>query len=289
MAETAVFEQERKRMWGIAYRITGSVMDADDAVQEAWLRWRSRPDDEARNPQAYLTTVVTRICYDRLTSAQARREVYAGPWLPEPVVGTPPPEEQAALGESVSLALMLVLERLSPAERIAFVLHDVFDVPFPQIAEAVGRSAAAVRQLASRARRRVRAESPQQPGDRAEHRRAVDAFVRAVTSGDLDDLLRILDPEVVWRSDGGGIVQAVRFPVVGARRVANLVTGFARAYDPDGTRLRVCEVNGAPGVLLTDRTRDLTGVLGCTVDGGRVVALHLIVNPEKLRHVACHT
>lgn len=155
MAEQAEFEQERSRLWGIAYRITGSVADAEDAVQDAWLRWQALPDGAADSPRAYLTTVVSRLCYDRLTSARARRETYTGTWLPEPVVTQDGPEERVTLDESVGTALLTVLERLTPAERTAFVLHDVFAVPFGEIAEAVGRTPEAVRRLASRDRKSV--------------------------------------------------------------------------------------------------------------------------------------
>ncbi|GIH76006.1 RNA polymerase sigma factor SigJ [Planobispora longispora] len=287
MAELADFEEQRGRLWGIAYRITGSVMDADDAVQEAWLRWQSLPAGEADNPQAYLTRVVSRICYDRLGSARARREVYVGPWLPEPLVTDDvSPEDRVTVDESVAMALLTVLERLTPAERTAFILHDVFAVPFPEIAGVVGRSPDSVRQLASRARKRVRAEAPHRPIDLAEHRRVVEAFVGAVTGGDFENLLSVLDPDVVWRSDGGGKVIAARVPVTGAERVAGLVRRFARGFDPDSTRIAVREVNGAPGLVVADAARRWKSVLAFTVTGGRLVEVIMIANPDKLRHVA---
>ncbi|MEE1940698.1 RNA polymerase sigma factor SigJ [Streptomyces sp. TRM 70361] len=286
MAELAAFEEQRGRLWGIAYRLTGSVMDADDAVQEAWLRWQALPDGAADNPRAYLTTVVSRICYDRLGSARARRETYPGPWLPEPVVTDPGPEERATLDESVGLALLAVLERLTPAERTAFVLHDVFGVPFPQIAEVVGRSPQAVRQLASRARGRVRDQAPHRSADRAEHRRVVDAFLTAAAGGDLAALARVLDPDVVWHSDGGGRVTAARVPVAGAERVLRLLAGIARQYDPETASLLPRDVNGAPGVVFADRSRGLVGVFALTVHEGRITRVDLVVNPDKLRHVA---
>jgi RNA polymerase sigma-70 factor, ECF subfamily len=164
MADLADFERERKRLWGIAYRITGSVADAEDAVQETWLRWERLPDGEVEDPRSYLTTVISRLCYDQLGSARARRESYVGPWLPEPVVTESGPEDRVTLDESVGLAMLTVLERLTPAERTAFILHDVFAVPFKEIADVVGRTPDSVRQLASRARRRVRAEAPRRTG-----------------------------------------------------------------------------------------------------------------------------
>jgi RNA polymerase sigma-70 factor, ECF subfamily len=282
MAELAVFEEQRDRLWGVAYRITGSVADAEDAVQDSWLRWQALPDGTADDPKAYLTTVVSRICYDRLTSARARRESYPGPWLPEPVVTQAGPEERVTLDDTVGTAMLTVLERLTPAERTAFILHDVFGVSFPEIADVVGRTPEAVRQLASRARRRVRAEEPRRTVDRKEHREAVDAFLAAVTAGDFDALLNVLDPGVVWTSDGGGKVFAARVPVVGAEKVALFVSRVARDLVPDRMRVLAREVNGAPGLIVTD---DLTGVIAVysfTVHGGRVTGVDAILNPDKL-------
>ncbi|MDT3398493.1 RNA polymerase sigma factor SigJ [Streptomyces sp. B1866] len=285
MAEPAAFEEQRTRLWGVAYRITGSVADADDAVQEAWLRWQALPSGRVADPRAYLTTVVSHICYDQLGSARARRESYVGPWLPEPVVTEAGPEDRVTLDESVGLALLTVLERLTPAERTAFVLHDVFAVPFPEVAEAVGRSPEAVRQLASRARRRVRAEAPRRSVDREQHRRAVDAFLSAVLGGDLDALLAVLDPEAVWRSDGGGKVAAARVPIVGAAQVARFALRLARALDPHTSRIAVRDVNGAPGLVLADPVRGWAGVYGITVYDGRITEVDAVVNPDKLRHL----
>ncbi|MFJ2650197.1 RNA polymerase sigma factor SigJ [Streptomyces sp. NPDC087420] len=285
MADPAEFEEQRTRLWAIAYRVTGSVADADDAVQETWLRWQGLPDGEVHDPRAYLTTVVSRICYDQLGSARARREVYVGPWLPEPVVTESGPEERATLDESVGVALLTVLERLTPAERTALILHDVFAVPFPEIAEVVGRTPDSVRQLASRARRRVRAEAPRRSVDRDEHRRAVDAFLAAVMGGDFDGLLRILDPDVVWRSDGGGLVTAARLPVLGHEKAARFAVRLTRGYDPETMSVLARDVNGAPGLILTDPTGAPSVVFAFTVHGGRITGIDAILNPEKLRHL----
>ncbi|MDX3228020.1 RNA polymerase sigma factor SigJ [Streptomyces sp. ME19-01-6] len=285
MAEPAVFEQHRDRLWAIAYRITGSVADADDAVQESWLRWDALPEGRAEDPRAYLTAVVSRICYDQLGSARARRESYPGPWLPEPVVADGGPEDRVTLDESVGLALLTVLERLTPAERTAFILHDVFAVPFPEIAEVVGRSPESVRQLASRARRRVRSDAPRRSVDPGEHRRAVDAFLRAGMEGDMDALLEILDPRVVWRSDGGGKVIAARVPVHGGEKVARLTLGLTRRFDPATMVVHAREVNGAPGLVLVDSGRALAMVFGFTVHQGRITAIDAVLNPDKLRHL----
>ncbi|MGV9314986.1 RNA polymerase sigma factor SigJ [Streptomyces sp. NPDC003691] len=285
MAELSEFENHRQRLWAIAYRITGSVADAEDAVQETWLRWQKLPDGTADEPGAYLTTVVSRICYDQLTSARARRESYVGPWLPEPVVTEGGPEERATLDESVGTALLTVLERLSPPERTALVLHDVFAVPFPEIADVVGRSSDSVRQLASRARRRVRDEAPRRSIDRAEHRRTVEAFLAAVTGGDLEGLLEVLDPEVVWRSDGGGKVFAARVPVVGRARVAQFVSGLLRNFVPGQAWIAIHDVNGAPGLVAADPVEGWSAVYSFTVHEGRVVGVDCSLNPDKLGHL----
>ncbi|MGQ4516954.1 RNA polymerase sigma factor SigJ [Streptomyces sp. DW26H14] len=285
MAEPAIFEQERDRLWGIAYRITGSVADADDALQDAWLRWEPLPDDEVRAPRAYLTTVVSRICYDQLTSARARREAYVGTWLPEPLVTEAGPEERVTLDDSVGTAMLFVLERLTPAERTAFILHDVFSVPFADIADAVGRSPDSVRQLASRGRRRVRAEAPRRSVDRRESRRAVDAFLKAVMAGDFDALLEVLDPDAVLRSDGGGRVTAARLPVIGGEKVATFMTRILRNFDPDRMRLVARDVNGAPGALLYDVLTGPVAVWSFTVGEGRIRTIDGVLNPDKLGHV----
>ncbi|MFF2846553.1 RNA polymerase sigma factor SigJ [Streptomyces sp. NPDC058001] len=293
MAELSLFEQQSDRLWGIAYRITGSVADADDAVQETWLRWQGLPDGDVIDPRAYLTTVISRICYDQLGSARARRESYIGPWLPEPVLTDAGPEDRVTLDESVGMAMLTVLERLTPAERTAFILHDVFAVPFPEIAEVVGRTPDAVRQLASRARRHVRAEAPRRSVDPDEHRRAVEAFLAAVMGGDLEALLEILHPDVVWRSDGGGKVTAARLPVVGQDKVARFVQGLLRSFDLATVRLAVHEVNGATGVVLSAPAGSLPGgavgargmVFAFTVDGGRIAEINAVINPDKLRHL----
>ncbi|MEE4590497.1 RNA polymerase sigma factor SigJ [Streptomyces sp. DSM 41524] len=285
MAELTAFEEQRDRLWAVAYRITGSVADADDAVQETWLRWQALPVDEVADPRAYLTTVISRICYDLLGSARVRRERYVGPWLPEPVVAAGGPEDRVTLDESVGLALLTVLERLTPAERTAFILHDVFSVPFPEIAEVVGRSPESVRQLASRARKRVRAEAPRRSVDREEHRRAVDAFLRAVMGGDMDGLLEILDPEVVWRSDGGGKVAAARLPVLGNEKVARFAQRLARGFDPATMLVHHRDVNGAPGLVIVDSASGQAVVFAFSVHQGLITEIDAIVNPDKLRHL----
>ncbi|MFE7267621.1 RNA polymerase sigma factor SigJ [Streptomyces sp. NPDC057592] len=286
-------EANRRYLGAVAYRLLGSFTDAEDVLQEAWLRWRAADRSEIADPRAFLTTVVTRLCYDQLSSARARRESYVGEWLPEPSVshqGSPTasalPAELAELGESVSLALLTVLEQLTPAERAAFVLHDVFAVGFDEIAATLGRTLEATRQLASRARRKVRDGGRRATADPAEHRRAVEAFAAAATSGDILGLMAVLDPEVAWHADGGGIVRAATRPVVGADRVARLVLGIVARWFTPGADIRPALVNGEPGLLWHDGAGTVGGVLAFIVAGGRITDAYVVVNPEKL---ACVT
>ncbi|MFG1972445.1 RNA polymerase sigma factor SigJ [Nonomuraea fuscirosea] len=283
-ARLADFEAHRTHLWGVAYRIMGTRADADDALQEAWLRWQRATPGAVEDVRAYLTTTVSRICYDALTSARARRESYVGEWLPEPVVREPGPEDRATMDESVSLALLAVLERLSAAERTAFVLHDVFAVPFDEIARVLGRSDDAVRQLASRARGRVREYAPRRTGDRVAHRKAVAAFAAAATTGDLSGLVAVLDPDVVWRADGGGVVGAALVPVVGAQRVARLVRGLIERWYA-GMTSEFTEVNDAPGVVVRNADGTVDSVLAFTVADGRITEVCHVRNPAKLTGV----
>jgi RNA polymerase sigma-70 factor (ECF subfamily) len=280
------FEQHRRYLGAVAYRMLGSVYDAQDAVQEAWLRWSEVDAAAVHDPRAYLTTVVTRLCYDQLGSARARREAYYGEWLPEPLVDEEPsPQDRAERGEEISLALMALLERLSPAERAAFVLHDVFGVEFPQIAVTLERTEAAVRQLASRARKQVKEQTPRRSVDRAAHRQAVEAFAAAVGKGDIIGLMKVLDPEVVWHSDGGGIVTAGVRPIEGADRVSRLVVGLVQKYWEPGMYLEQIEVNGELGVGFFRLDGSCVGVLAFCVADGLITESHIQVNPEKLARV----
>jgi RNA polymerase sigma-70 factor (ECF subfamily) len=287
VVEVDEFETHRRYLGAVAYRMLGSLADAEDTVQEAWLRWSAEDRSEVTNPRAYLTTIVTRLCYDQLGSARVRREAYFGEWLPEPLVDdAPTPQDRAERGEEISLAMMAVLERLSPAERAAFVLHDVFGVDFPQIAATLERSEPAVRQLASRARKQVKAASPRHSVDRAAHRQAVEAFAAAVTAGDIIGLMKVLDPETVWHSDGGGIVTAGARPIFGADKVSRLVMGLREKYfTTQGSRAVLVEVNGEPGVAFYYADGTPGGVLAVCVEDGLITTAHIVVNPEKLRHL----
>ena len=278
------FERHRGHLRAVGYRMLGSVSEADDAVQEAWLRLDRSDPGGTDDMRGWLTVVVGRICLDILRRRKSRREELAGSWLPEPVVRTPDdtdPEYDTAMADSVGLALLVVLESLSPAERLSFVLHDVFGVPFDEIAPLVERSPAAARQLASRARRRVRAEAPEPDADLAVQRRAVDAFLAASRDGDFEGLLRILDPDVVVRVDGGpNAPKAFRQPpVVGAENVARQ----ALLFRSSAAHSEVVMVNGAPGLIVRFPARTLLGAF--TVVDGRIVEINIIADREKLRGV----
>ncbi|TLP54590.1 sigma-70 family RNA polymerase sigma factor [Microbispora tritici] len=282
----AGFEALRPRLLGVAYGLLGSLDEAEDVVQDAWLRLRRHREEggaEIGDVVGWLVVTVSRLALDVLRSARHRREEYVGPWLPEPVLtgpvaGGPGPAERVTLDESISMAMLVVLESLSPAERTAFVLHDVFGLTFAEVGEAVGRSPAACRQLAARARTHVASRAPRFDVDPSAHRRVVDAFARACLGDDIGALLALLDPEVVLRSDGGGVVRAARRPVLGAAKVARLLTGLRRF---GRFELAPASVNGRPG-LLRYREGRLVTVIGLTVAGGRITAVDMVLNPEKL-------
>jgi RNA polymerase sigma-70 factor (ECF subfamily) len=278
------FEQHRPQLRTIAYRMLGSVNETEDAVQEAWLRL-SRSDDAAiENLGAWLTTVVGRVCLDLLRQRRSRREDYVGSWLPEPVVSLDDhtdPEQEALIADSVGLALLVVLETLTPAERLAFVLHDMFAVPFEEIAEIVNRSPAATRQLASRARRRVRGAEPHPDADLEQQRDVVDAFLAAARAGDFDALIAVLDPDVVFRIDSGPDRRRAQLPIEGAENVAQQVMTYARL----ATLARPALVNGAAGFVVGSPQNPFA-VVGFTVSNGRIAAIDLIRDPDKLPHFA---
>ncbi|HEX7172011.1 MAG TPA: RNA polymerase sigma factor SigJ [Candidatus Limnocylindria bacterium] len=276
------FERHRGHLRAVGYRMLGSVTEADDAVQEAWLRLDRGDPGGTDDLRGWLTVVVGRICLDTLRRRKSRREQLAGSWLPEPIVRTATdagPERDALMADSVGLALLVVLESLTPAERLSFVLHDVFGVPFDEIAPVVERSPAATRQLASRARRRVRAQAPEPDADLAVQRRAVDAFLAAARDGDFEGLLRVLDPDVVLRVDGGPNAPRPfsRPPLVGAEAVARGARGFRGA----APRAEPVLVNGAAGLLV--RFPALSILAAFTVSNGRIVEIDIIADPAKLR------
>jgi RNA polymerase sigma-70 factor (ECF subfamily) len=277
----AEYLQARPRLVGIAHGILGDLGEAEDVAQEAWLRLCRAPGP-IDSVTAWLVVTTSRLALDAVTSARRRRETYVGPWLPEPIVEpadtAPDPADRVTLGEAVHTAVLVVLERLSPAERTAFVLHDVFGLPFAEIAEVVGRTPAAVRQLATRARRHVHDSTPRFDADPALHRQVADAFAAACEGADLAALLRLLDPDVVLTSDGGGAARAARNPVLGADRVARFLVGIGRRQP---LQLLPALVNGAPGLLL-GRGGELIAAVSLSVSDGRVTALDMVLNPGKL-------
>ena len=278
------FEEHRPHLRTVAYRMLGSVSESDDAVQEAWLRLARTGAAGVDNLGGWLTTVVGRISLDMLRARRARREEYVGSWLPEPVVTLEEPaspEDEALIANSVGLALLIVLETLTPAERLAFVLHDMFAVPFDEIGAIAGRSPDAARQLASRGRRRVRGASFREDAGLAEQRRVVDAFLAASRSGDFDALIAVLDPDVVFRADTGPGRRLARPPVQGAEPVAQRVLERGQ---PLAGLARPALVNGAAGLVVGRPGRPIA-VVGFTVAESRIVAIDLITDREKLKRV----
>lgn len=275
----AQYEELRPRLVGVAYGLLGSVAEAEDVVQEAWLRLQRSDIDAIEDLTGWLVTTTSRLALDVLRSARVRREAYVGPWLPEPVETAADPADSVSLADSLSWAMLVVLETLSPAERAAFVLHDVFGLTFDEVGAALGRSAAACRKLASRAREHVESRQPRFDVDPEEHRHLVEAFSRAVSSGDIDGLTAILDPEAVLTSDGGGVVRAARNPIRGADKVARFLTGVtARYVDYEH---RVTSVNGGPA-LLTVIGGEVGGITLLGIEHGRIVAVDMVRNPDKL-------
>jgi RNA polymerase sigma-70 factor (ECF subfamily) len=288
MERVEQFAEHREYLVRIAYRMLGSVDEAEDVVQDALVRAGQARTQVIEKPVAWLTRIVTNLALDHLRSARVRRESYVGPWLPEPIVGPTWPSTEAldpadrvTLDEQISLALMTVLETLSPAERAVYVLHEVFAVPLSEVAAIVGRTPEAVRQLAVRARRHLQDRAPRFDADPAEQARVVSAFERASTTGDLDALAELLDPDIVLRADGGGVVAAARRPIVGRQRVLRQLDVAFRA----ATNLAIEHwmVNGEPGLIA--RFPGGTAVLAFAVRDGRITQIDIVVNPEKLRHL----
>jgi RNA polymerase sigma-70 factor (ECF subfamily) len=280
------FVAHRSLLFTVAYELLGSAAEAEDTVQETWLRWHgigTAGQADVHDPRAYLVRIVSRLALNRLRTLARRKENYVGEWLPEPLLTTPDVAEDVELAESVSIAMLTVLETLTPTERAVFVLHEVFELPFDEIAAATGKSAAAVRQVAHRARSHVAARRPRVEVDRIEQRRAVDRFLLALRTGDLQALMDALAPDAVLIADGGGIAQAVRQPVTGAKKIVNLLGGFSRIA-PDAV-VEAVLVNGAPGArVLLDGVLDT--VIGFGFDDGRVSQIFAVRNPEKLRRLS---
>jgi RNA polymerase sigma-70 factor (ECF subfamily) len=295
----ATFEPYRRRLLGLAYRMLGSMADAEDAVQETYLRWHAADRNNVSDLRAFLMTTTTRVCLDMLTSARARREEYVGPWLPEPVLDTAAlaPDSRTELAEDLSIALLLTLDRLSPLERAAFLLHDVFDFSFNEVAAALARTEAACRQLAARARRHVRETRPRglsAPAARSgeidrKHAELLSTFAAATQSGDLDALTQLLASDVRVFTDGGGKVRSAREVIEGADRVAPFLVGVARKHPGQWWRddfvVRFGTINGLPGVIV-HAPEGPVQTTAFEIEGDLIRALYVVRNPDKLRHLA---
>jgi RNA polymerase sigma-70 factor (ECF subfamily) len=278
----ALFEAHRGRLFGLAYRMLGSRADAEDVVQDAWLRWQ-RAGPDIRTPEAWLVTATTRLAIDRLRTAKTAREAYQGPWLPEPLVGkaAPAPDSHVEQASDLSLAFLVLLERLGPEERAAFLLHEVFDVPYPDIAETLGKTEQACRQIVSRARQRVRAGRRRAPATNEARTRLVHAFNAAMVARDEATLLQLFAPDAVWTADGGGVVHASPRPLVGAGRLVKLVLGLQRVYARHHVTLEPVEVNGEAGLLLRAGGR-MAGVFAFESVDDRIAQVYVVLNPAKL-------
>jgi RNA polymerase sigma-70 factor (ECF subfamily) len=275
------FERLRGRLFGLAYRMLGSRAEAEDVVQEAYVRWHQSGRDGVREPDGWLVTATTRIAIDRLRALKTAREAYAGPWLPEPLLQTapPPPDRQAELASELSIAFMVLLERLAPEERAAFLLHEVFDSSYPDIARILGRSEAACRQIVHRARERVRGERRRFEATEADKASLLRAFTAAMHARDEDALLALFTPDAVWTADGGGQVPASPRPIEGAERIVKLVLGLYRQRS--GASYEPVLINGEPG-LAVRIGQQLIATLAIDCDGERISAVYAVVNPEKL-------
>jgi RNA polymerase sigma-70 factor, ECF subfamily len=290
MTEIDLFQTHRPALFAVAYRMLGSATDAEDILQDAWLRFAGARPSDLRSAKAYLTTIVTRLCLDRLKSARATREEYVGPWLPEPVVtGEPGPERSLAQAESVTLAFMVLLETLSPEERAVFLLREVFDYEYDEIAEMLETSAANCRQLFHRAKGRIAERKPRFRAAIGEKRPLVERFVRAFSEGSEAGLTSVLAEDIGFWSDGGGKVLAARRPIFGRKQVVNLLMGFRRTGPAIGVPLEsvtfdIVEVNGEPAVLLRVDGR-LDGVYVMAVEEGAIAAIRVVRNPDKLTYI----
>ena len=279
-----LFASTRPLLFSIAYRMLGSVMDAEDLVQEAYLRWQEKPEAEVRSPRAYLATIVTRLAINQLRSARRRRETYVGPWLPEPLVTdtAPDPPEPVELAESLSMAFLVLLERLTPIERAVFLLREVFDFEYDEIARIVDKSEANCRQLMTRAKKHVGAERTRFSADRTQATRLVERFTRAAAEGDVDGLVAALAEDITLWADGGGKVPGAALqPIHGAQAVARFVVGIMARFVPAGTAVRPATLNGQPGFIAYAAGRPQAALV-FDVRGERIHAVYAIGNPDKL-------
>jgi RNA polymerase sigma-70 factor, ECF subfamily len=282
MGSPAAFEALRPRLFGLAYRMLGSRAEAEDVVQEAYVRWHQADETAIRNAEAWLVTAATRVAIDRLRALKVERDAYVGPWLPEPLIGSPPPPDRdVELASDLSIAFLVLLERLAPEERAAFLLHDVFDCGYPEIASLLGKSEAAARQIVHRARGRVRSEQQRFHASEGARVRLLKTFVAAVEAQDEQALLRLLAPDATWTADGGGKAAAVPHPVEGAPAIVKLLLGLQKRFVRDGITMHLGTINGETGLLV-----NLGGRVGAAItivtDGERIASAYAVVNPDKL-------
>ncbi|MFC8722584.1 RNA polymerase sigma-70 factor [Kitasatospora sp. NPDC057198] len=284
------FQRYRTLLFSVAYRILGSAADAEDAVQDAWLKWSAADRSQVADPRAYLSRIVSNLAMERLRSTRHQRETYVGPWLPEPVLTGPDTADGVAAADTVSTALLVVLETLSPLERAVFVLKEVFAFGYAEIAQAVERSEPAVRQAAHRAREHVRARRPRFTADRARQRDVTERFFAAATGGDLNTLMELLSPDVTLWTDGGGKVRQALKPVIGLETVANwfaaLGTATYQGVEPGSMRAELTTINGGPGVVFRGPDRVMATLTFDFDPEGRISTIHNVANPDKLRAVA---
>ena len=277
------FEALRGRLFGLAYRMLGSRTDAEDVVQDAYVRWHQADRATIRTPEAWLVTTTTRLAIDRLRAMRTMREAYVGPWLPEPLVqdGAEAPDYRATLASDLSMAFLLLLERLAPEERAAFLLHDVFETGYPDIARMLGKTETACRQIVARARQRVRGDRQRFEATQEEKARLLESFTAAMEARDEQALLTLFTPDAVWMSDGGGVVHAAPRPLVGIDRVVRIVLGLQRLQAQRGASLEPAVVNGEPGLVLRVGGR-LSATYAIDVVDGRIAAVYVVLNPSKL-------
>ena len=285
MGSSAAFESVRPRLFGLAYRMLGSRADAEDIVQEAYVRWHQTEADTVRNAEAWLVTTATRLAIDRLRALKVEREAYTGPWLPEPLIAPEPPDREAELASDLSVAFMVLLERLAPEERAAFLLHDVFDCGYTEIARLLGKSEAASRQIVHRARGRVRDDQPRFHASEAARVRLLKTFVAAMEARDEQALARLFAPDATWTADGGGKTAAVPHPIEGADAILKLLLGLQRRFSREGVTLHLGTVNGEAGVLVRLNGR-VAAAISMVIDGDRIARAYAIVNPDKLPQAA---
>jgi RNA polymerase sigma-70 factor (ECF subfamily) len=283
MGTPATFDAVRPRLFGLAYRMLGSRAEAEDLVQEAYIRWHQTDETAIRNAEAWLVTTATRLAIDRLRALKVEREAYVGPWLPEPLIGAPPapPDRDTELASDLSIAFLVLLERLAPEERAAFLLHDVFDCGYSEIASLLGKSEAASRQIVHRARGRVRGEQQRFRTTDEARGKLLETFVAAMEARDEQSLLRLFAPDATWTADGGGKAAAVPHPIAGAAAIVKLLLGLQKRFARGGITIRLGMVNGETGLLISLGSR-VAAAITVVTDGVRIESAYAVVNPDKL-------